>query len=66
MSAGRALLLLLPSERQAMLDQLEAAKIPLTQIKPNPAKQQAVSPALQVRASRACLCVRACASACAR
>lgn len=52
MAAGRALLLLLPSEREAMLSQLGEAKVPLKQIKPNPAKQQAVTPALQALLSK--------------
>ncbi len=52
MAAGRALLLLLPSEREAMLAQLGEAKVPLKQIKPNPAKQQAVTPALQALLSK--------------
>lgn len=52
MAAGRALLLLLPSEAAAMLAQLAAAKIPLTTMRPNPAKQQAVSGALQALLSK--------------
>ncbi|EFJ48780.1 hypothetical protein VOLCADRAFT_60063 [Volvox carteri f. nagariensis] len=52
LSSGRALLLLLPSERDAMLAALTEAKVPLTQIKPNPAKQQSVSPALQALLSK--------------
>ena len=89
MASGRALLLLLPSERDGMLKLLEDAKVraggvlnkqervciyinrrhdraprplspatplrpqvPLTQIRPNPAKQQAVTPALQALLSK--------------
>ncbi|KXZ41058.1 hypothetical protein GPECTOR_880g128 [Gonium pectorale] len=51
-SAGRALLLLLPSEREAMLRLLADAKVPLNQIRPNPSKQQAVTPALQALLSK--------------
>ncbi|KAG2440238.1 hypothetical protein HXX76_004350 [Chlamydomonas incerta] len=52
MSSGRALLLLLPSERDGMLQLLADAKVPLTQIRPNPSKQQAVTPALQALLSK--------------
>ncbi|GIL77456.1 hypothetical protein Vretifemale_6898 [Volvox reticuliferus] len=52
LSSGRALLLLLPSEREAMLAALADAKVPLNQIRPNPAKQQAVTPALQALLSK--------------
>ncbi|KAG2489867.1 hypothetical protein HYH03_011669 [Edaphochlamys debaryana] len=52
MAAGHALLMLLPSEREGALKMLSEAKVPLTQIRPNPAKQQAVSPALQALLSK--------------
>ncbi|GLI59364.1 hypothetical protein VaNZ11_001229 [Volvox africanus] len=52
LSSGRALLLLLPSEREAMLAALADAKVPLNQIRPNPAKQQTVTPALQALLSK--------------
>ncbi|GFR52266.1 hypothetical protein Agub_g14801, partial [Astrephomene gubernaculifera] len=52
-SSGRALLLLLPSEAPGMLAELKEAKVPLTgPIKPNPARQQAVSPSLQALLSK--------------
>lgn len=52
LSSGRALMLLLPSEQEAMLAALGEAKVPLTQIRPNPTKQQAVTPALQALLSK--------------
>jgi ATP-dependent RNA helicase DDX10/DBP4 len=50
--AGRGLLLLLPSERDAMLTALEEAKVPLKQLRHNPAKVQPVTPALQALLSK--------------
>lgn len=52
LAVGRALLLLLPSEREAMLAALEAAQVPLKAIKQNPAKLQPVGPALQALCSK--------------
>ncbi|KAF5838490.1 P-loop containing nucleoside triphosphate hydrolase protein, partial [Dunaliella salina] len=52
MSAGRALTLLMPSEQKGMLAQLEEAKVPIRQIKINPAKQQPIGPALQALLSK--------------
>lgn len=52
MSAGRALLLLSPREAPGMKAQLEAARIPVKPIKINPAKQQAIGPALQALLSK--------------
>ena len=52
MSAGRSLLLLLPSEKEAMIEQLTAAKVPLKQIKLNPRRAQPVAPALQALLSK--------------
>jgi len=51
-AAGRALLFLAPSERGAMLAQLEAAGVPVTPIRQNPAKVQHVGPALQALCSK--------------
>ncbi|PSC73011.1 DEAD-box ATP-dependent RNA helicase 32 [Micractinium conductrix] len=51
-SAGKGLLLLLPSEREGMLAQLEEAKVPVKQLKHNPAKVQPVTPALQALLSK--------------
>ena len=44
--------MLLPSEREAMLKQLEDAKVPLKPLKINPNKTQPVSPALQALLSK--------------
>lgn len=51
-AVGRALLLLVPSEREAMLAALEAAQVPLKAIKQNPSKLQPVGPALQALCSK--------------
>ena len=47
LAGGRALLLLLPSEREAMLAALAAAAVPLKAIQHNPAQGQPVGPARQ-------------------
>eukprot|EP00955_Chlamydomonas_euryale_P000588 6600-Chlamydomonas_euryale.AAC.1 len=47
MSAGRALLLLTPSEKDGMLSALADAKVPIKQIRINPKKATSVGPALQ-------------------
>lgn len=44
--------MLLPSEKEAMLAQLEAAKVPLKPLRINPSKTQPVSPALQALLSK--------------
>ena len=44
--------MLLPSEKEAMLKQLEAAKVPLKPLKINPSKSQPVSPTLQALLSK--------------
>lgn len=49
---GRSLLVLLPSEREAMLAALEAARVPLKPLKINPGKTQPVGPALQALLSK--------------
>ncbi len=51
-AGGKSLLMLLPSEKEAMLKQLEAAKVPLKPLKINPSKTQPVSPALQALLSK--------------
>lgn len=51
-SGGRGLLLLLPSERDGMLAQLEATHIPVKQLKHNPDKIQPITPALQALLSK--------------
>ena len=51
-ATGRALLLLLPSEKEAMLQQLQEAKVPLKQLKHNPSKVQPISPALSALLSK--------------
>lgn len=51
-AGGRALLLLLPSERAGMLAALEAARVPIRQIRLNPGKAQPVTPALQALLSK--------------
>ena len=51
-AGGRALLLLLPSEREGMLAALEAARVPIRQIRLNPGKAQPVTPALQALLSK--------------
>ena len=44
--------MLLPNEKEAMLQQLEDAKVPLKPLKINPNKTQPVSPALQALLSK--------------
>ena len=44
--------MLLPSEKEAMLKQLEGAKVPLKPLKINPRMTQPVSPALQALLSK--------------
>lgn len=51
-SAGRSLLLLVPSEREAMLEILKEGKIELKSLKHNPTKVQPVTPALQALLSK--------------
>lgn len=51
-AGGKSLLMLLPSEKEAMLKQLEDAKVPLKPLKINPNKTQPVSPALQALLSK--------------
>ena len=51
-AGGKSLLVLLPSEKEAMLKQLEDAKVPLKPLKINPSKTQPVSPALQALLSK--------------
>jgi len=50
LATGRAIMLLLPSEKEGMVAALEEAKVPIKLLKHNPAKLQPVGPALQVRA----------------
>ena len=45
-------MMLLPSEKEAMLKQLEGAKVPLKPLKINPKMTQPVSPALQALLSK--------------
>lgn len=52
LAEGRALLLLLPSEQEAMLKALEVAKVPVKVIKMNPHKQQPITGALQALLSK--------------
>ena len=49
---GRALLMLLPTEQEAMLRLLQEAKVPLKAIKMNPQKQQPITGALQALLSK--------------
>lgn len=49
---GRALLLLIPSEQEAMLKGLAAAKVPVKAMKMNPSKQQPITGALQALLSK--------------
>ena len=51
-AGGKSLLMLLPTEKEAMLKQLEDAKVPLKPLKINPSKTQPVSPALQALLSK--------------
>ena len=51
-AGGKSLLMLLPSEKEAMLKQLEDAKVPLKPLKINPNRTQPVSPALQALLSK--------------
>ncbi|RKP13653.1 P-loop containing nucleoside triphosphate hydrolase protein [Piptocephalis cylindrospora] len=46
-SAGQALLILLPSEREGMLALLERKRIPITEIKARASKQRTIQPQLQ-------------------
>lgn len=49
---GKAMLLLMPSEKEGFLKRLETAKIPITHTKLNPAKRQPVTPSLQALLSK--------------
>jgi hypothetical protein len=49
---GKSLLVLLPSERDAMLQRLRDAKVPVKQIKVNPGRAAPVGPALQALLSK--------------
>ena len=51
-TGGRSLLMLLPSEKVAMLRQLENDKIPVQTLKINPNKTQPIGPALQAMLSK--------------
>jgi hypothetical protein len=51
-ASGRSLLLLLPSERDAMLAQLAEAKVPLQQLKHNPHKVMPIGPSLSALLSK--------------
>jgi ATP-dependent RNA helicase DDX10/DBP4 len=51
-ASGRSLLLLLPSERDAMLAQLAEAKVPLQQLKHNPHKVTPIGPSLSALLSK--------------
>jgi ATP-dependent RNA helicase DDX10/DBP4 len=51
-ATGRALLLLLPSEKDAMLQQLQDAKVPLKQLKHNPSKVTPIGPSLSALLSK--------------
>jgi ATP-dependent RNA helicase DDX10/DBP4 len=51
-SAGRSLLLLLPSERDAALAALTAARVPLAALRHNPAHVSPISPALSALVSK--------------
>ena len=51
-AGGRALLMLTPGEAQGMRAALEAAAIPTKPLRMNPAKMQAVGPALQALCSK--------------
>lgn len=51
-SAGKGLMMLLPSEEGSMLKQLEEAKIPVKHLRHNPGKIQPVTPALQALLSK--------------
>ena len=44
--------MLLPSEQEAMLKALEAAKVPMKPLKMNPSKQQPITGALQALLSK--------------
>ena len=52
MASGHALLLLTPSEAPAMTQQLAQAKVPVKQLRHNPARVQPVGPALQALLSK--------------
>jgi ATP-dependent RNA helicase DDX10/DBP4 len=51
-SKGQGLILLLPSEKEGMVAALNEAKIPIKGLRHNPAKLQAVTPALQALLSK--------------
>ncbi|KAL4525635.1 hypothetical protein Ndes2437A_g04083 [Nannochloris sp. 'desiccata'] len=51
-SKGQGLILLLPSEKEGMVEALNEAKIPIKGLRHNPAKLQAVTPALQALLSK--------------
>uniref|UniRef100_A0A383V4Y6 ATP-dependent RNA helicase n=1 Tax=Tetradesmus obliquus TaxID=3088 RepID=A0A383V4Y6_TETOB len=51
-ASGRSLLLLLPSERDAMLSQLAEAKVPLQQLRHNPHKVTPIGPSLSALLSK--------------
>jgi ATP-dependent RNA helicase DDX10/DBP4 len=51
-SKGQGLILLLPSEKEGMVAALNEAKIPIRGLRHNPAKLQAVTPALQALLSK--------------
>lgn len=51
-STGRALLLLLPTEREAMLAQLAEAKVPLKCLKHNPSRVAPIGPSLSALLSK--------------
>ncbi|KDD72320.1 hypothetical protein H632_c3520p0, partial [Helicosporidium sp. ATCC 50920] len=65
-NAGRGLLLVAPSEEEALLGRLERAKIQLAPVKPNPERRQSVGPALAALLSKdaelKALAQRACVS----
>ena len=52
LAEGRALLLLVPSEQEAMLKALAGTKVPVKAIKMNPNKQQPITGALQALLSK--------------
>ena len=51
-ASGKGLLLLLPSEKEAMMQALTDARVPTRQLRQNPAKLQPVSPALRALLSK--------------
>lgn len=52
MAAGKSLLMLLPSEKEGMLQLLEERNIPINPLKINPNKTQPIGPALQAMLSK--------------